>query len=82
VKRSGTPGLKEISSPAREGGRQNKEACKTYLSLSNSVCHEELSCRPFHGLGFMTGRSPGVTLRFTPGFMLTPASLAGRALFN
>jgi len=37
-----------------------------------------MSCRPLRGLVRVDASDPGVTLRYTPGFMLTPAPHAER----
>jgi hypothetical protein len=39
-------------------------------------------CRPFHGLAIGVRLDPGVPLRSTPGFMLTPAPQAEKKVIN
>jgi hypothetical protein len=62
VKRSGTPGLSVEKARARDAG--------------DSITSRK-GYRPLRGLGLSLGHLPGVPLRFTPGFMLSPAPQAG-----
>jgi hypothetical protein len=62
VERSGTPGSLGFKGVAREAGRQLFAECTNQIT----------SCRALRALRSSSGRQPGVPLRYTPGFMLSP----------
>jgi hypothetical protein len=57
-----------------ERAKEDSEWARSIQQLSSKARD---ICRPFHGLMLLWVLVPGVPLRFTPGFMLTPAPQAG-----
>jgi hypothetical protein len=51
------------------------------MCVMNRRLKNHRSAARFRGLAIVSDTDPGVPLRFTPGFMLSPASQADRILF-
>jgi hypothetical protein len=51
------------------------------MCVTNGRMKNHRSAARFCGLGIVSDTDPGVPLRFTPGFMLSPASQADLILF-
>jgi len=59
-----------ISSPALK----RRAKFMPTLRVEDTCSEPPKHCRPLRGLASSFGQSPGVPLRFTPDFMLSPAS--------